>query len=420
MPSHQRAPYDEWVNMLLSGTPGKRVVEKMREYYEDAAQQTAETLSARLKEEKDPKKREALQERIARASDGPNECTLRTKVSDIKKAVLLAVPKKGQHNTHPTYEAYKNKLKDAGKKSHSSECAAAVKDFLNLDLQQQAKELQMRDSPKSTEGRISLCDRIKGGGDADVADAFAKLRVIPESLETFRIAQTEAESCRRTQNLRLLRKKKIVIKYVTKPLNHAKKILSEPKDAPIYAVIAALLFVCGRRTTELLNQRSEFMEISNYAYGCRFKGQLKCRPAVNKTAYVIPLLVPFSLFQAGLDVVQAWQGDVKGLSNKAVSVRYQGNLQNFLASNPFGGVSVTPHCLRAIYMRYVLIVFDWLDHRDKRVAKYILGHSSQHQADAYDHIEIINYTTLKKKFKIFTPLTEADMKRFEAIVAGGD
>ena len=71
-------------------------------------------------------------------------------------------------------------------------------------------------------------------------------------------------------------------------------------------------------------------------------------------------------------------------------------------------------------MRYVLTVFDWSDHRDKRVAKYCLGHASERQGDSYDHIDLKNDKALENTLGTFTPLTEADMTRFEAIVAGDD
>ena len=164
-----------------------------------------------------------------------------------------------------------------------------------------------------------------------------------------------------------------------------------------------------------------FEPLTSTEYGCYFTGQVKT--AVQFT-YTIPLLVPFRLFARGLDAVRKWQGDmreVRALDNNQVSKRYQPNLSRHLKAegNDFGGLHVHPHMMRACYMRLVLHLFDWGDHRDKRIAKYCLGHALGNTSDHYDHIRLVTSDLKYGRGSFGTfPVAEDELRRVEKLLAG--
>lgn len=377
--------YDPWVDDLLAGVDGATVVEAMRAHYAAAAKAKGKPL---------------------------NECTLRSKMTVVKTRLLLATPKRGQRNVHPTYRRTIAALRKAGASSNP-QCAAAVTEFLGMSTPVQAKEVKYRDKPNRD--RISICRRFD---DPRVARAWKKLRVLPENLYTFRMEDEEFEACKRRSDRNLLHKETVAVKDATTILDATTEALEKPDEVPIYAVIAALLFASGRRTAELLNGKSTFEPIPGYTHGCWFEGQLKSRKHVNELPFKIPLLVPFELFDAGLSFVREWQGDmetIRALSNAKVSQRYQPNLQRYLTKSPLGGVGERPHLLRSLYMRYVLVMFDWRQHSRGRVAKYCLGHAQLKQGAHYDAIDIEYTDAIKKSMGVF-PLSDEELEEVESLV----
>ena len=391
-PSKPPAPdYTRWVDALLDGkTDGATIVGWMRDHY-------------------------LL---VARHKDGElaklNECTLRTKVSDIKRRALSIKLRSGQKQAHDEHEKGLATLRAAASGA-DARCRAAVDEFGSLDLHAQAKVVRRRQGHYPTANRASLCERLSEN--AGVAQAFAGLKVLAPSFDTFHLDREETSICIRRSNTTLLRKKTVTVPSAPKMLAHAQAVLGAPHEAPIYEVMAALLFASGRRTTEMLNGQSSFASLGKYEHGCYFGGQLKARRKVRQMRYKIPLLVPFAQFEKGLAFLRAWQGDVSMLTNKQVSSRYQPNLQRHLSENMFGGMHVRPHMLRSIYMRLVVLAFDWGSHRERRVAKYCLGHTATKDSDHYDHVELRSAPRLKRKFKKF-PLTEAELEEVENFLSG--
>lgn len=350
-----------------------------------------------------------------------NECTLRTKVTDIKKLAMHAVPKSDQRNTHPTYDEGIKRLQRARDDTDSAACGRNVDEFLAKHPFLQLKDVSRNNTSR---GRKSLCEQFD---DPRVQKAFTALRIVPENFESFHITLSETERCKKAEETRLLRKKVIVIPDSRKMHRHAGNVLARPTEWNIHEVIAALCFASGRRTTELLNGHSVFTPLEHvHAHACVFQGQLKTAQHVNEMPYKIPLLVPYEDFDRGLRTVRAWQSsadtvdplaEIKALTNKQVSNRYQPNLQRHLKANLFGGVRVRPHMLRAIYVRYVLLVFDWGDETDRRIAKYCLGHASSKQQQHYDHIKLRKVGPMERIFGVF-PLSEEELRKVEAVTAG--
>ena len=83
--------------------------------------------------------------------------------------------------------------------------------------------------------------------------------------------------------------------------------------------------------------------------------------------------------------MQTWQGKSLTKDSTKTSVLYQGNLSKHMNSkeSDFAKQGLTkPHQLRALYVQYVLKMFDWGTARDVRVAKYVLDTSPRIQATA--------------------------------------
>ena len=361
--------YDVWVASLLRGEPGEDVLARMRAHY------TSEGVAGEL-----------------------NMCTLRTKVSDVKRRFLESTPRGAQRNTHPSYAAGVARLRRAAASSHD---AAVARAFLTGGLMQQLKDLQRGELLRSLEAPAAR-------------DALEELRVLPDNMDGFVVPREVYEACTQQADYRLLRKKTLVVPCASTALARAQELLGRPDDHSVHDVIAALLFASGRRTAEVLNGRSSFDPLPGFARGCLFRGQLKTTPVMGGVALAIPLLVDYGAFRRGLQVLRRWQGNVSHLSNKAVSTRFQPGLSRHMAATPFGGIgTVSPHAMRAVYMRVVLLVFDWGDRRDKRVAKYCLGHLQSPTSDHYDHVKVRRgAAALEGSFGRF-PLHEAELRRIE-------
>jgi hypothetical protein len=392
----QRASvYDPWVKQLLAGVDGAKVVQQMRAHYTEAAKETAR------KRNEDP------------SAAKYNDCTLRTKVSDVKKRVLNAKPGKGERNTHPEYNGDVRRLRDAAKRA-SAGCQKCVERFLGMGLSEQEREVRYYDNPCGREDGLCF-------DDSGVRDVFVKMRVLPETLKTFAVDQRESTRCVLKSRQQLKYKETITLTNVDELVAAAINILKEPSKAiaagNINELVSALLFVSGRRTTEIMNGKSTFQALpgSSRQHVCVFQGQLKSK---RDFAYKIPLLVTFKQFKRGLNALRNWQRskhpDFAELDNKEVSMRYQPNLQRHLTQNDFlgvPGVRVRPHMLRGAYVRIVLSAFDWGQMRDKLVASYILGHANEKNADYYDHVKV------EEKFKLELgkmPLTMQELQEADA------
>ena len=384
--------YDPWITALFEGVDGAEVVKRMRAYYRDEVKPVGEL----------------------------NECTLRTKVSDVKRrfmdeyeGIARGGSKRKQLSTacRKALKRYQDDLAalDAAAKPASAKCRAAVAEFAALPVRDQVREVRYRDHPKRN--RASLCEPF--GDRQEVRDAFAKLAVLPENVETLQLRASESQRCAKHLSKQMLRREKTFVPSLDAFTAFLGATLEAPHEQKPQLVIACLLAACGRRTTEVMNPRSGFAPLAGFARGCVFEGQLKTR---HHAAYKIPLLVPYVTFRTALDRIRAWQGeDAAALTNKQLSVRYQGGLSRFFAGrDDFGGIEgAHPHLLRAVYMAIVLKVFDWGRQRNQRIAKYCLGHAEKETSYHYDFVEIQSGAKkYAKKFGVF-PLSEAELRAAE-------
>lgn len=410
---------DQWVEQLLNvGGDGAEVVESMRAHYKAIAGDNHKSQRA-------------------------NECTLRSKVSLVKRLALEAKPGPGQSNTHHDFQKGIKTLKEHHEKllktrgTAAKRSAEAIGKFLSMDLVTKAKEVGfcMR---HSDEDPSPLCQGIAANKAA--YNAFRKLRVLPKKFESFHVTPSEERACSTRAKDALLRKKKLRITSAVTLLAHTEEVLEQAQAArtkqrsgmhpPPLEVALALLLASGRRTVEVLNGRSSFEALAGTKYGCVFTGQVKAPRERRVSGFKIPLLVPFSLFDEGLAYLQEWQktnqkggmAKVSALSNREISVRYQSSLSKWLRVRGFSSAlpkgEATAHSMRAIYMRLVLCMFQFGDGewRDKRIAKYCLGHTSRSMSDFYDHVAFDDEGAVRKRHggvPLRFPLSEEELAATE-------
>lgn len=227
----------------------------------------------------------------------------------------------------------------------------------------------------------------------DAERALAQLRILPPALDAFRLDQRQTNQLKRQRDDAIVSKNEhlIVIHDAPALLRAAAAALESATSERSYAkLILPLLLVSGRRLTEITNGRSTFTPIGDVrtTRHATFAGQLKKKGA-GATPYVIPLLVPFALFDRGLRALREKQRAEFGqLTNLAAKGRYQPNTQRDLAKGVLVGFprGCHIHDLRSAYMRLAFELFrsQWTFARS---AMACLGHESLHESHAYANVE---------------------------------
>ena len=248
-----------------------------------------------------------------------------------------------------------------------------------------------------------VTDRILGGATAEEAKQMLKRESIGSLAvqmsrvraavakaghtvpDGFRLTAQEMDELKRQRvDQKLLRQDNRIV--VSKPediLRQIPFILQMAAHTTLSHLILALTAVSGRRLTEIANGRSQFLPIDARPHHTLFHGQLK-RRTEGQQAYIIPLLVPYTLFAHGLSVLRQRQGDVSNLTSEQVKNRFSGNANAVLHQGEFCGMprSAHVHTLRAIYVKFVNLLWHcpW---EENRLAMKLLGHLSIEESIVY-------------------------------------
>ena len=174
----------------------------------------------------------------------------------------------------------------------------------------------------------------------------------------------------------------LVIPDIERLLNRARHLLENATDSTSMSrLILGLALVSGRRCTELTNGRSKFLPVTGRPCHTEFHGQLKQK---DPQRYIIPLLVPHTLFDHCLQILREKQGDVSGLTNEQCKQRYAPNANAALTRGELVGMPTGAHVhqLRAVYAKIVYHFWDspW---EINRLAQLILGHMSIEESIGY-------------------------------------
>lgn len=292
------------VDALIRGVDGRRVIEDIRAHYK-------------------------------------TQYSFEKNVSNVRRQYLTRGPER-----HPTYEA---DLRLAAKLARKdSELVKKIDCFANMTLEEQYDTLQQTRkygfAPESE--KLSAC--------------LASMHLLAENMHSFALTKGDLQENARLKHNTLLSRNSVSIK-----LSNPKEVLeqqlellaSSRKCGPRH--ILALLLVSGRRETELLNGKSTFERVPGHPYYARFGGVLKKRRnplQADETSFRIPLLCRYTVFSAALARLRSRQKpDIQQMTNKQVSRRYCSQLCS--AAKKTFPMLTKPHDLRAVYVRYVELLF---------------------------------------------------------------
>ena len=273
-----------------------------------------------------------------------------------------------------------DRLRRASSASEDAVCAAKVREFEQM-------------TPKEQYDTVRFHGKNRPFCESPAVNAALKdVKVLPDNMDSFRLTSNEAALCKEDQKLSLLEKNSEVI-VVEEPLVLHQKMLrhlEEYAKVPHIQLIIALMFVSGRRSTEILNQRSTFDAVDGFPYHCHFVGQLKkhsTKPC--DEVFMIPLLCEFALFSRALDHFR--QTDRQRVvrdqrdTNKQVAKVYTSQLH-------YGQKRHLPflkkmHDLRGLYVRYVDAMFRH-GVTINLLCKLVLGHDDMTESLHYFNLQI--------------------------------
>jgi len=221
--------------------------------------------------------------------------------------------------------------------------------------------------------------------DAAVAAALAFRSLpsrLPDNAKKLCITNAERKACKTLATLGRLKKNKtrVCIRGMDMLKCALADLVSPTTDE--YDLALSLLFVTGRRTCELLNGSSKFVEREE-THTTNFTGQAK-RVSQKNEAYAIPLLVPFLTVQTALQRLRTLQGGVTR-TNKETSLKYQSVLGRALLRRADTLSSVGHvHALRGAYACMALRMFKWPQCLSSSfVVMNILGHTGLEDSLVY-------------------------------------
>lgn len=213
-----------------------------------------------------------------------------------------------------------------------------------------------------------------------------KFKLLPKNVRDVNISKEDLKTVKKYQKEKIMEKHNKAPKIDgDKLLEHCESIIQNYKNVAMYELILALLLVSGRRTTELLNQKSNFIKKGEYI--AEFYGQLKTKG--KKIIYTIPLLVKFESFIIALNYLYSIQKTV-GITNKCVSQKYQSGLRQYLLKHECYGMNnvYKVHLLRGIYSVIVFGMFECSPMTVLSITQRVLGHSNIDEALAYSALDV--------------------------------
>lgn len=311
--------------------------------------------------------------------------SLRSNVSKLRRIYMEMVSTdvagtSVSNGTHPTYlPAIRRLRRIADALPADSSCRQKLQHFLDEPLYRQHAILR-----KHAQRKFCFAS-------SQVDAIFGTFHVLPENVEAIRITSDTHRRCEEMAVYSRLQKNEEMITVAGDAmLGKITGMLGDATRLTLSELILALCGASGRRFTEVASPRSTFEPMDGVEYGARFGGQLKTHEG---KVYAIPLLVRWKLFERALRHLRTMQGaEVRALSNRELSRRYQGNASREI-DRSFAPLS-RPHDLRACYAAMVHAAFDWGKAKPtfNRIAMQVLGHASLEQSLAYNTIHLERFT----------------------------
>lgn len=203
----------KWVDRLLGGEEGSDIVAEMREHYS-------------------------------------TDCSLMTRISAARRMFMTATPSAKQSNRHPSLKASLDELKrEADRLGSSDPCSEMIRDFLEADLRTMYAEWRRRPHLQPGCVHTEAVQRI-----------FAKMRVLPDNMDSFRAPAATLQECIAESEDAKLEKSETMtlIPNADKILSKVARVLERPDDHSLSELIVALCIASGRRLGEIASPRSHF------------------------------------------------------------------------------------------------------------------------------------------------------------------
>jgi len=242
---------------------------------------------------------------------------------------------------------------------------------------------------------------------------LARLQILPASMNTFKLSQSECVALKQQQEAALMAKNEncVVVHAATALLKTVTAMLDNAKPSQSFAALVfPLALVSGRRQAELLNGQSTFAPSPLGAMYATFDGQVKKHGKAKP--YTIPLLVEYTTFLTGWTALREKQSELSevgsyskvkptALTNKQVNTRYGKSLRRaLLKSKPvIHGLSagITEHDLRSMYAAYVYHCYRCKDSFARTIMQ-VLGHTALQDSLAYCNVKLEDSGDLYRAF----------------------
>lgn len=344
-----------WVNRLLSGEDGSKIVDEMRDHYK-------------------------------------TDCSLMTRISTARRLFMTAIPTAKQRNRHESFDASLVDLKrEADKLGSSNPCAQNIQEFLSVDLRHMYAEWRRR--PYLQPGCVYT---------EPVQSIFKAMKILPDNMDSFRVPRATLHECLAESGEARIEKNEVVtvVQRADQIFTRISVFLNDPHSCNLSELIVALCIVSGRRLGEIASPRSSFYAmVPKYEHGVMFSGQLKQTKLQATEAYAIPILgVSASVFLLAINALRARQDpQLATRLQSEISGLYQSNARKYL----YGEFPMFHkiHELRTFYAACVFQSFEW-SHAFPRVVMYILGHSNLDYFIHYNSIQIEGYHEFYGKFPV--------------------
>tara|TARA_B110000046_G_scaffold172982_1_gene195184 strand:+ start:150 stop:1277 length:1128 start_codon:yes stop_codon:yes gene_type:complete len=210
------------------------------------------------------------------------QCSVDKMVSNVRSKLLEMLQ---ERPPRPALQTAVDRVVRTAERSDDPACAKRAREFADMNPKEQY------DTVRFHKTRRSFC------ADASVNAALADVQVLPDNAASLRLTTNEGTGCRERQKMALVLKNANVVNIPEPTGLHRTMhgLMSHKTSAAKMAL--GLLFMSGRRSTELLNLRSTFDAVPGRPYLTAFRGQLKKRDEkASRQVYVIPLLCPYDDF----------------------------------------------------------------------------------------------------------------------------
>ena len=354
-----------WVKRLVRGEEGETIVRDMRDYYS-------------------------------------TDCSLMTRISEARRLYMAATPdaEAGERNRHPTLQASLDKLRREEAKLEAKTpghpCAELIRDFLACDLRTMYAEWRRRTALAPDCGWTAPVQRI-----------FGEMRVLPDTMTSFRADDETIEECKAgSEEARLQRnEEQTVIEDADAILKRFVALLDAPAERTLSELIIGLCATSGRRLGEVVSPHSSFTPMDNYSRGVRFAGQLKRTSVREAPAYDIPLvgLEAPAFLAARADLRRRQDDELAQRTQAQVSSVYQSNARRYLIDHfqeDGHPIFRKLHELRGFYASCAWQSFKWGRLSQPRVSMYILGHQSMRFFTSYVPIDVRGLTAKYGAFPV--------------------